>query len=82
MIDYYALWCGPCLQIAPKIEQLSKDYTNVRFYKVNVDEASDIATRADISSMPTFHFYKSGKLVDSVVGANLSLIKRKLEQWS
>src|SRR5690242_15514433 len=82
VIDWWAQWCAPCLQIAPSIEQLAQNYTAVKFYKIDVDEASDIATRAGISAMPTFHFYKNGKLIDTVVGARLSSIKDKLKQYA
>lgn len=82
VIDWWAQWCSPCLQIAPKIEQLTKSYPTVKFYKIDVDAASDIATRAGISAMPTFHFYKNGKLLDTVVGARLSAIKDKLERYA
>ena len=82
VVDYFAHWCGPCLQIAPKVADLAKTHTNVHFYKVDVDAASDIATRAGISAMPTFHFYKDGKLVDTVVGANLNALKKTIVKWA
>jgi len=78
VVDYFTLWCGPCLQIAPEVEKLAHQYPSIHFYKVNVDEASDIATSVGISAMPTFHFYKNGKLVDKIVGANLPALKRKV----
>lgn len=82
VIDYFAFWCSPCLQIAPKIDELASIHTNVKFYKVDIDEASDIATREGISAMPTFHFYLDGKYVDKVVGANLPAIKKKVAQYA
>jgi thioredoxin 1 len=80
LVDFYADWCAPCKVIAPKIDELAEHNPDVRFYKVNVDVSSDIATQEGVTAMPTFIFYKDGKRVDIVVGANLSLIKFKLEQ--
>jgi thioredoxin 1 len=80
IVDFFATWCAPCIQIAPKIENLSQQYPNVKFYKVDVDLSIDIAEQEGISAMPTFVFYKNGSRVDTVVGANLSEIKYKLQQ--
>lgn len=82
VVDYFAQWCSPCVQIAPKIDQLALVHTDVQFYKVDVDEAQDIANWAKISAMPTFHFYKNGQLLDKVVGANLTAIKQKIQQYT
>jgi len=80
VIDYKAKWCQPCSQIAPEVEKLAHQYPSISFYKVDVDEASDIASSVGISAMPTFHFYKNGKLVDKIVGANLPALKRKVAE--
>ena len=82
VVDYFGTWCNPCLQISPKVADLAKAYPNVHFYKVDVDAASDIATRAKVSAMPTFHFYKNGQLVDTVVGANLPALKKAVAKWA
>ena len=78
VVDFFSQFCGPCAQIAPKIDALATVYDNVKFYKVDVDEASDIAEENNISAMPTFHFYKNRQLMGKVIGANLGAIKRKL----
>ncbi|XP_041042272.1 thioredoxin-like [Carcharodon carcharias] len=80
LIDFFADWCGPCKQIAPKFEALSKQHTNVIFYKVNVEEAEDVATECQISAMPTFHFYKNGKKVTEVVGANVDQLEKNIKE--
>jgi thioredoxin 1 len=69
MIDFYATWCPPCKAIAPRVAEFAKKYSNVRFYKVDVDEVSDVAQECNISAMPTFIFYKDGEVVDTIVGA-------------
>ena len=61
VVDFFATWCGPCRMIAPKLEAMSKTYTDVIFLKVDVDEAEDVAQKYDISAMPTFKFFKHEK---------------------
>ena len=75
VIDFFATWCGPCINIAPKIEELAKEVTGVDFYKVDVDVNGDAAESVGISAMPTFKFYKNGKEVHEIVGANFDKIK-------
>lgn len=56
--------------IAPKFEALSKQYPNVTFLKVNVDDSGDIAQDAGITAMPTFKGFKNGQLIETIQGAN------------
>ena len=58
VVNYTATWCGPCRKIAPFLDQLSIKYTNVHFFKVDIDEHADHAMNKKISSVPTFYFYK------------------------
>ncbi|GAB5030005.1 thioredoxin [Nannochloropsis oceanica] len=69
VVDFYATWCGPCKVIAPYYEELSKQFTNVVFIKVDVDENEEVASSAGISAMPTFQVYKNGKKVGELMGA-------------
>lgn len=78
VIDFYATWCGPCKMIAPKIEELSAELTDVVFLKVDVDECEDIAMEYDISSMPTFVFVKESKKVEQFSGANYDKLKASI----
>lgn len=70
VFDFYATWCGPCKAMAPHLSKLTQEYPDVNFYKVDVDESSDIAKRCEVTAMPTFVFAKDGKLLGKVVGAN------------
>ena len=70
VIDFFAEWCGPCKHLAPKIEDMAKEHTDVDFYKIDVDENEEVASSEGISAMPTIKFFKNGKEIDSVVGAN------------
>ncbi|QHS73512.1 thioredoxin TRX2 [Saccharomyces paradoxus] len=78
VVDFFATWCGPCKMIAPMIEKFSEQYSDATFYKLDVDEVSDVAQKAEVSSMPTLIFYKSGKEVTRVVGANPAAIKQAI----
>ncbi|KAA8497422.1 Thioredoxin-1 [Porphyridium purpureum] len=70
MVDFFAVWCGPCKVIAPVIEAMSNEHTDVVFAKVDVDELSALAQKNGISAMPTFICFKNGKEVAQVRGAN------------
>lgn len=80
IIDFTAKWCGPCKSVAPKFEALSKELTTVAFYKVDVDEANQIAEMSNVTAMPTFHIYRDGKRVGEVVGADINAVKNRLQQ--
>ena len=70
MVDFWAVWCGPCKMIAPTVEELAKEYAGkVKVAKLNTDENPDIASRYKIMGIPTIMFFKNGERVDQVVGA-------------
>lgn len=60
LVDFFAEWCGPCKRFVPTLEKLEKEFTNVKFYKVDVDILEEIAKEEDITAMPTFILYKDG----------------------
>lgn len=68
VVDFYANWCGPCKVMSPIIEQLSRELTNVKFVKVNVDSSPDLMNRYNIGSIPTFLFFKGGSIFAKEVG--------------
>ena len=69
VVDFTATWCGPCQRIAPYFEQLNNQYSSrCNFYKVDVDEGSDISEFCRISQMPTFKVYYQGKDVKTILG--------------
>lgn len=80
VIDFFAVWCGPCKMIAPMLEKFSKDYTTTQFFKVDVDELPSVAASNEVTSMPTLLFFKSGELVGKVIGANPAAIKQTLDK--
>ncbi|HDN05947.1 MAG TPA: thioredoxin [Candidatus Bathyarchaeota archaeon] len=70
VVDCWAPWCGPCLYVAPVIEELARDYAGkISFGKLNVDENPKVAMQYGIMSIPTLLVFKNGKLVDRIIGA-------------
>lgn len=70
LIDFWAVWCGPCRMIAPTVEELAKEYAGkVKVVKLNTDDNPDIASRYKIMGIPTLMFFKGGQKLDQVVGA-------------
>ncbi|KAI0756161.1 thioredoxin [Daedaleopsis nitida] len=70
VFDFWATWCGPCKVISPIFEKLADQFTGADFYKVDVDEAQDIAQEVAVRAMPTFVAFKNGNKIKEVVGAN------------
>ncbi len=70
LVDFWATWCGPCRALGPTIEEIAKEYEGRAFVgKCNVDDNSELAGQYRIMSIPALLFFKDGKLVDRLVGA-------------
>lgn len=70
MVDFWAVWCGPCQMVAPIIEELGKEYAGkVKVRKLNTDENPEVAGRYQVMSIPTILFFKNGQVVEKLVGA-------------
>jgi thioredoxin 1 len=70
VVDFWATWCGPCRMIAPVLDQLAKDFDGkVKIAKVDVDANQQSAMRFNVRSIPMLLFFKGGKVVDQIVGA-------------
>lgn len=78
VVDFFATWCGPCKMLAPMIDNFAKEYTTTNFYKVDVDQLPNVAASNSVSSMPTLLFFKNGKLLGTVIGANPGAVKQNL----
>ena len=68
LVDFWAPWCGPCRMMAPIIDEIAKENTNISFFKVNVDEEQELSSRFRVSSIPFFALFKDGKVVASRAG--------------
>lgn len=70
LVDFWAPWCGPCRQVAPVLEEIADEYSEVlSIVKLNTDENPESTTRYGIVSIPTLNVYSAGELVKSLVGA-------------
>lgn len=70
MVDFSAEWCGPCRILGPVVEKLAAEYSEkMRVYKVDIDQAPDIASQYGIRAVPTVLFFKNGAKVDQFTGA-------------
>ena len=68
VLDFWASWCGPCMMIAPLLEEIANEYDNVIVGKVNVDEQPELALRFGIQSIPTLMLFQNGKNIDTAIG--------------
>lgn len=69
MVDFWAAWCGPCLMIAPIVEELSKEFEGKALIgKLDVDNNPNVSVEFGIRSIPTLLFFKNGQVVDKQVG--------------
>lgn len=84
LVDFWATWCGPCQAIAPVIEQLAEQYVGkVKVAKLDTDANTDTAVRFNVRSIPTVMFFKDGKHIDTVIGADpriKSILEGKIQQ--
>lgn len=82
LVDFYAEWCGPCKQLAPVLEQLEKELPKIKFYKLNVDHAQDIAAQFGVMSIPCLILFNHGKEIDRIVGFYpKERLKQELEKF-
>jgi len=73
LVDFWAVWCGPCKVIAPEIEKLAEEKSEeLKIGKLNVDDNRDTAIKYGISSIPTLLLFKNGEVVKKLIGAAMS----------
>ena len=69
LIDFWASWCGPCRMVGPIIDEISKENTDIKVCKVNVDEEPELASEFHIMSIPTLVVMKDGQVMRQSMGA-------------
>lgn len=78
VVDFCATWCGPCRMISPFLEEIAQEMPEVKIFKVDIDEAPEIASSYDVMSVPTLVMFKNAEKVSACVGA---ASKARLVDW-
>ena len=68
LLDFWATWCGPCRMVAPIVEEIAAERSDIVVGKVNVDEEMELAVRFGIVSIPTLIVMKNGEMAQKAVG--------------
>src|ERR687885_832582 len=77
LVDFWAEWCGPCHAIAPVLDQIASERSDLKVVKLNIDEEPSVAQRYGVMSIPTLILFKDGEPAAAAVGA---MPKSMLEQ--
>lgn len=81
VVDFFATWCGPCKMLAPILEELQEELSNVKIVKIDVDENPELANKYGIASIPTLKIFKGGNDVDTKVGfMPKEMLKESIEE--
>ncbi|MFH1632021.1 MAG: thioredoxin [bacterium] len=81
LVDFWAPWCGPCKAMAPIVDELAGEMSDVAIAKVNVDDSPQLAQQFNILSIPTFLIFKSGQVVEQFSGSmSKEMLKEKIEK--
>ena len=86
LVDFSAIWCGPCKMGAPILEEIAYENDNVKIVKMDVDVSPFVSRKYRINSIPNIKFFKNGRVVDEIVGfvpkrQIEEVINRNLEQY-
>lgn len=68
LIDFWASWCGPCRMVAPTLEEIAEERSDIKVCKINVDDEPELASSFQVMSIPTLVVLKDGKIVNQSVG--------------
>lgn len=68
LVDCYATWCGPCKMLSPVVEEVANEFTDISFYKIDVDQNENIVSMYNIMSVPTLLLFENKELKDTFIG--------------
>ena len=68
LLDFWASWCGPCKMVAPVLDEIASERSDIKVGKVNVDEEPQLAAQFNIMSIPTMLVFRDGKIVNQSIG--------------
>ncbi|SDL16681.1 thioredoxin [Tessaracoccus oleiagri] len=81
VVDYWADWCAPCKQIAPILDELDREYENVKFVKVDTNDQPGLAAQQGVMSLPTLQFFRGGRVAKSLSGGKTkNALKKVIEE--
>ena len=69
LVDFFAVWCGPCKMIAPILEEIAAEREDIKVCKINVDEEPELAAQYQVVSIPTLFVIKDGQITNQSLGA-------------
>jgi thioredoxin 1 len=69
LVDFYAVWCGPCKMIAPILEEIAQEREDIKVCKINVDEEQELAAKYQVMSIPSLFVIKNGQITNQALGA-------------
>ncbi len=69
LVDFWAPWCGPCRVVAPILEEIAKERSDLRIVKLNTDENQQTAAAFEILSIPTMILFRNGQVAKKIIGA-------------
>ena len=81
LIDFYAPWCAPCKMIAPVVDQIAQDYSDIKVVKINADNSEALMAKFGVRGLPTLLLMNDGEVVATQVGAaSLGQVKQFVQQ--